>query len=124
MSAKSWLKALKATIEEEPRPPRDESREPIPPTVQKVRKPRGGAGGKVADTRTARPGFSPRDEEERRLLAAGWKPKERMGLVMWADPETGFYCSRKVALHRLANPLGVSPYRRLLDALGRGGRAS
>ncbi len=115
---------MKATIEEEPRPPRDESREPIPPTVQKVRKPRGGAGGKVADTRTARPIFSPRDQEERRLLAAGWKPKERMGLVMWADPETGFYSSREVALHRLANPLGVSPYRRLLDALGRGGRAS
>ncbi len=61
-------------------------------------------------------------DEERRLIAAGWSPKERGGLVIWADPETGFYSSQEVALHSLANPLGVSPYRRLLDALGRSGR--
>ena len=61
---------------------------------------------------------------ERRLLAAGWEPKERGGLVIWANPKTGFYCSREVALHRLANPLTVSPYQRLLDTLGRNGRAS
>ncbi len=67
MSAKSWLEALKATIEEEPRSPREESRKPIPPTAEKVRKPRDGAGGKVVDTKTTRPIFSPRDEEERRL---------------------------------------------------------
>ncbi len=114
MSAKSWLKALKATIGEEPRPPREESRKPIPPTAQKVRKPRDGAGGKVVDTKTTRPIFSPRDEEERRLLAAGWKPKERMGLVMWANPETGFYSSQESALHRLENPSPASPYRKPL----------
>ncbi len=38
---------------------------------------------------------------ERRLVAAGWEPKERGGLVIWANPDTGFYCSQEVALHRL-----------------------
>ncbi len=65
-----------------------------------------------------------RANEERRLLVAGWSPKERGGIVIWANPETGFYCSREAALHRLANPLSVSPYRRLLGVLGRSGRAS
>ena len=62
--------------------------------------------------------------EERRLLAAGWSPKERGGLVIWANPETGFYCSRDVALHRLANPLPGSSCRRLLEALGRSEKTS
>ena len=75
----------------------------------------------VANMRTTR---APRDGDERRLIAAGWTPKERLGLVIWANPESGFYCSREVALHRLTNPLTVSPYRRLLKALGRSGRAS
>ena len=63
-------------------------------------------------------------DEERRLLAAGWSPKERGGLVIWANPETGFYCSRDVALHRLVNPLPVSSRRRLLKALGRNEKTS
>lgn len=101
MSAKSWLGTLKETIEVERQSAREESREPTPPTVQKVRKPGEGTGAKVVDITTVRHGFSPRDEEERRLLAAGWTPKERMGLVIWAHPETGFYYSREVALRRL-----------------------
>ena len=55
----------------------------------------------VVDVNTAR---APRDEDDRRLLAAGWSPKERCGplrLTIWANPETGFYCSQEVALHRL-----------------------
>ena len=40
-------------------------------------------------------------DEERRLLAAGWSPKERGGMLIWANPQTGFYCSQEVALHRL-----------------------
>ncbi len=64
----------------------------------------------VADIRTAR---IPRGENERRLIAAGWEPKERRGVVIWANPKTGFYCSQEVALHRLANPLPASPYRKL-----------
>ena len=63
-------------------------------------------------------------DEERRLIAAGWSPKERGGLVIWVNPETGFYCSQEVALHRLTNPLPVSPCRRLLKALGRSEKTS
>jgi hypothetical protein len=40
-------------------------------------------------------------EEERGLMDAGWEPKERGGLVIWANPETGFYCSQEVALYCL-----------------------
>lgn len=114
MSAKSWLGALKEAVgeapEAAPQSPREGSRKPIPTTVQKVRNPRDGAGCEVVvDINTAR---APRDEEERRLVAAGWEPKERMGLLIWANPETGFYCSREVALLRLTQgPPVVSPYR-------------
>lgn len=69
------------------------------------------------------PGFAPvtdistartlqRDPDERRLIAAGWTPKDRCGplkLTIWAHPETGFYSSRDAALHRLDNPLPRSP---------------
>ncbi len=64
-----------------------ESKEPAPPPV--------------TDIRTARAGAFAKGDDERRLLAAGWEPKERMGLVIWANPETGFYGSRDIALHRL-----------------------
>lgn len=40
-------------------------------------------------------------EEERRLIAAGWKPKERGGLIIWTHPESGFYFSQEMALHHL-----------------------
>jgi len=56
----------------------------------------------VTNINAARP--IQRDPDERRLIAAGWTPKDRCGpleLTIWADPETGFYCSREVALHRL-----------------------
>jgi hypothetical protein len=62
------------------------------------------AWGEVVNINTAP---LPRTEDERRLLAAGWEPKERMGLVIWANPETGFYCSREVALHRLDESSGA-----------------
>lgn len=51
----------------------------------------------------------PLDKDERRLLAAGWTPKERCGplkLTIWANPETGFYCSQEVALHRIGQQRG------------------
>ena len=57
----------------------------------------------VADMRTARAKTS-RTEDERRLLATGWSPKDSCGplnLTIWADPSTGFYCSQEIALHRL-----------------------
>ena len=45
--------------------------------------------------------------DERRLIAAGWTPKDRCGplsLTIWQHPDTGFYSSREVALRRLDNP--------------------
>lgn len=56
----------------------------------------------VTDINAACP--AERDPEDLRLIAAGWTPKDRCGpkdLTIWANPETGFYCSRDVALHRL-----------------------
>jgi hypothetical protein len=55
----------------------------------------------LVDTQTAEKVRGSWGEEERRLIAAGWEPKERGGLVIWANPETGFYCSQEVALYRL-----------------------
>lgn len=53
---------------------------------------------------TARGFAVERDPDDRRLIAAGWSPKDRCGpkdLSIWANPETGFYFSREVALHCL-----------------------
>ena len=55
----------------------------------------------LVDTQTAEKVRGSWGEEERRLIAAGWEPKERGGLVIWANPETGFYYSQEVALYRL-----------------------
>ncbi len=41
------------------------------------------------------------EDEHRRLLVAGFKPKERGGLVVWANPETGFYFSQEMAAYFL-----------------------
>jgi hypothetical protein len=43
-------------------------------------------------------------EEERGLIGAGWEPKERGGVVIWANPETGFYSSQEAALVSLRGP--------------------
>jgi len=50
---------------------------------------------------TAEKLYSTWGEEERGLMGAGWEPKERGGLVIWANPETGFYYSQEVAQYRL-----------------------
>src|SRR5918995_1447495 len=55
----------------------------------------------LVDTQSAEKVRGSWEEEERRLIAAGWEPKERGGLLIWANPETGFYCSQEVALYRL-----------------------
>ena len=94
-----WLEALKEHCDrrgqeqEEPREavfadaPSDQLTKPIK------------APAPVVDINTAR--TRSWGEDESRLIAAGWGPKVRMGLVIWANPETGFYCSRDIALHRL-----------------------
>jgi hypothetical protein len=45
--------------------------------------------------------YPPDLPEARKLKAAGWKPKERCGKVIWARTETGFWYSEEVALHLL-----------------------
>lgn len=108
---KSWLDALKETIEEAPRTPSEDLAKPTPIKVQKVRKLQEAereAGGEVVNLNAAR---ALRDEDERRLLAAGWSPKDRCGplaLTIWANPETGFYCSQEIALHRLRDQAAAS----------------
>ena len=57
------------------------------------------------------------DPEARKLLSAGWKPKERGELVIWANPETGFYYSQEVALHFLES--GIPNIRHKSGANGR-----
>ena len=101
MSGRPWLEALKVTIRERgadtEKPPEKilealpseecESPADVPPPL--------------VDTQTAEKVRGSWEEEERRLIAAGWEPKERGGLVIWANPETGFYCSQEVALYVL-----------------------
>jgi hypothetical protein len=104
MSDRPWLDALKATMRERgadtDKPPekilealpsegceRCESPADVPPPL--------------VDMQTAEKIRGSWGEEERRLIVAGWKPKERGGRLIWANPETGFYCSQEVALRRL-----------------------
>ena len=39
------------------------------------------------------------DREARKLVAAGWKPKIRLGKTIWQRPDTGFWVSQEMALH-------------------------
>ena len=104
MSGRPWLEALKVTLRERgadtDKPPekilevipsegceRCESSADVPPPLVNMQ-----TAEKVRDSW---------GEEERGLIDAGWEPKERVGLVIWANPETGFYYSQEVALYRL-----------------------
>ncbi len=105
---KSWLEALKETIEEKPSLQRGELREPTPSTMRNVQK-----VGDVVSIAAARP--TPRDPDERRLLNAGWTPLDGCGprkLTIWAHPETGFYSSQEIALHCLDHLIAYPPTER------------
>jgi hypothetical protein len=65
----------------------------------------------VADIRAA-------DPQARKLLAAGWEPKERCGKTIWESPEDGFYYSQEMAEHFLDR--GVGNVRFKSGAIGRG----
>ncbi len=102
---KAWLDALKKTIEEEPRIQREDSEKPTAATAQKLQKPREAereVGGEVVGLSAAR---ALRSEDERRLLAAGWSPKERSGLVIWRKPGGSWY-GEEVAVLLLARDKG------------------
>jgi hypothetical protein len=104
MSGRPWLEALKVTIRE-----RGTHTEKLSENILEALPSEGcercecpaDVPPPLVDTQTAEKVRGSWGEEERRLIAAGWEPKERGGLVIWANPETGFYCSQEVALYRL-----------------------
>ena len=101
MSGRPWLEALKAKMREQgadtDKPP-GKMLEALPPEgCERL----ANAPSPSGDLRTVAKVRGSWGEEERRLMDAGWKPKERGGYLIWANPETGFYCSQKVALHRI-----------------------
>ena len=104
MSSRPWLEALKAAMSEgsadtEVTP--EKISESLPSEgCERCESPADGPTP-VVDVQTAEKLSGSWGEEERRLIAAGWKPKVRGGLIIWANPETGFYYSQKVALHLL-----------------------
>jgi hypothetical protein len=104
MSGRPWLEALRGTIrvrspdtEETP----EKMSEALPSEGCERCESLADGPTPVVGIRTAEKEGGLWEEEERRLIATGWKPKERGGLVIWANPETGFYVSQEVALHRL-----------------------
>jgi hypothetical protein len=101
MSSRPWLEALKDAMRE--------GCADFDETPQKISESLPSKGCEsladgpmpLVDMQTAEKLSGSWGEEERGLIAAGWKPKERGGLVIWANPETGFYYSQEVALHLL-----------------------
>ena len=101
MSNRPWLEALKDAIRENSADT-DETLEKIAEALLLERcESLADEPTPVVDVRTDEKVRGSWGEEECGLIAAGWKPKERGGLVIWANPQTGFYCSQAVALHRL-----------------------
>ena len=104
MSGRPWLEALKATIREGSADT-DEAQKEISETQPSAGCERCESPADELDlfveVQTTEEVSDPWGEEECRLIVAGWTPKERGGLVIWAHPETGFYYSQEVALHHL-----------------------
>jgi hypothetical protein len=112
MNARPWLEALKAAIRE---PSADtvglpnKITETLPPEGCKRCESPVDVPPQVVDTQSAeKVRSSSWGEEERRLIAAGWKPKERGGFVIWENPEASFYYSQEVALHLLKRRVALS----------------
>jgi hypothetical protein len=104
MSGRPWLEALKASMREhgaDTDKPLEKISETLPPEGCERCKSPAEVPPPVVDMQTAEEVRGPWGEEERKLIAAGWKPKERGRLVIWANPKTGFYYSQEVALHLL-----------------------
>jgi hypothetical protein len=104
MSGRPWLEAPKATMREQgadaDKSP-EKTLEALPPERCERCKRLADAPTPSDDLRTIPKVHGSWGEEERRLMDAGWKPKERGGRLILANSETGFYCSQKVALHRI-----------------------
>ncbi len=104
MSSRPWLETLKASMRERgadtDKPPEKIS-ETLPPEGCERCESLADGPMPVVDMQTAEKLSGSWGVEERGLIAAGWKPKERGRLVIWANPESGFYYSQEVALHLL-----------------------
>jgi len=104
MNSRPGLEALKATIRE-----RGADTDKTPEKILEALPPEGcerceslaEVPTPAGDLRTVEKVRGSWGEAERGLIVAGWKPKKRGGLVIWANPETGFYYSQEVALYRL-----------------------
>ena len=103
MSGRPWLEALKVAMRESSADTGE-----IPKVSEAL--PSGGiercestadVSPPVVDVRTAERVGGTWGEEERRLIAAGWEPKERCGRIIWKRPDNGFYVSQEVAIHFL-----------------------
>jgi hypothetical protein len=104
MSGRPWLEALKSTIRErraDTNEAPEQSSKTLSPEGCKRCESSGDVPSPVLDAQTTEKVYAPWGEEERRLIAAGWEPKERCGKVIWKLPENEFYYSRKVALYFL-----------------------
>jgi hypothetical protein len=105
MNGRPWLEALKVTIRErgaDTEKPSEKILEALPSEGCERCECPADVPPLLVDTQTAEKVRGSWGEEERRLIAAGWEPKERGGLVIWAkNPETGFYYSLEGALYRL-----------------------
>lgn len=42
-----------------------------------------------------------KDDELRELEAAGWRPEERVGEIVWQNPESGYWYPQGVAIAML-----------------------
>ncbi len=104
MSGRPWLEALKTAVIERDAdaslPPAKVSEALPSEGCERCESP-GKVSPPVVDMQTAEEVRGSWGKEERRLIAAGWKPKKRGGFVIWANPEASFYYSQEVALHRL-----------------------
>jgi hypothetical protein len=104
MSGRPWLEALKGTIREHSSDT-DETPEKISEALPSKGRERceslADEPAPVAAVWTVERVRGSWGEEERRLIAAGWKPKERCGKIIWERPDDGFYVSQEAAIHFL-----------------------
>lgn len=105
MSGRPWLEALRTNARE-----RDADTDKTPENISEASR-LGGcerreslAGGPTPVVVEKMRG--PWGDDEHRLIAAGWEPKERCGKTIWKRPDNGFYFSQEAAAHFLDSGLG------------------
>lgn len=101
MSGRPWLEALKATMGEQgtdTEKPLEKILEALPSEGCERCESPADRPTPIVDLQTTDK-RGPWGKEERRLTAAGWKPKERCGKTIYQSPKRGFWYSQKIALH-------------------------